>query len=134
MIAEYNFKKLADGTKQITNRTISCEVPQGLVLRPTLWNVFYDDLLVVETLPDVQLVRFADLALVAVARTSAQLRAAVNPTLEKVVEWTTSHGLQLEQQKSEAIILSRKCNYEDPVLMVEDFEVQISRCIRYLGM
>jgi len=88
-------------------KKVTCGVPQGSVLGPFLWNLFYDEMLNMEVPEGVQLVGFAnDLAVLAVARTSKDLEAAVNPTLSKVDAWTSSHGLQLAHNKTEAIMIS----------------------------
>lgn len=67
------------------NRKISGGVPQRSVLGSTLWNVFYDDFLNLDTPPGVKLIGFADdLAVVAVAKTTDSLENSINPTLTTV--------------------------------------------------
>jgi len=69
-------------------------VSQRSVLGPTLWNVFYDEILRMDVPEGVLLVRFADdLALLAAAQTLDALAGMVNPTLEAIDAWMGDHGL-----------------------------------------
>lgn len=64
---------------------ISCRVPQGSVIGPALWNLFYDDLLRLPVPPEVRLVGFAvDLAVVVTAHNVDLLEQASNPTLGRI--------------------------------------------------
>lgn len=57
-----------DGGTEGTRLPVTCGVPQGSVLGPTLWNLFYDGILRLPVHKDVKLIAFADdVAVVAVA-------------------------------------------------------------------
>lgn len=104
-----------------TSRPVTCGVPQGFVLGPALWNVAYDALLKIDVPPGVQLIGFADdLAIngnyvaYGTALTGQLLEDLVNPTLQRIDDWMTNHGLELAHQKTEAVILSRRRAYVPP--------------------
>ncbi|KAL4092451.1 hypothetical protein QTP88_026952 [Uroleucon formosanum] len=83
----------------------------------------------------VQLVGFADdLALLAVGETSDTLEEVVNPTLDAIDGWMGAHGLQLARHKTEAIMLTKKWAYRDPVFVVGGHTVPLLRKLRYLGL
>jgi len=130
---------LADRTlltgEEMAERPVTCGVPQGSVLGPTLWNVAYDSLLKLETPPGVQLVGFADdLAVVGTAVTGQQLEDAINPTLTAIDDWMQSRGLELAHQKSEAVVLSRRRAFVPPRLTVGGHLIPLRNEIRYLGV
>ncbi|KAL4134845.1 hypothetical protein QTP88_006546 [Uroleucon formosanum] len=117
------------------DKPVTGGVPQGSVLGPTLWNVFYDDILRMDVPEGVQLVGFADdLALLAVGETSDTLEEVVNPTLDAIDGWMGAHGLQLAWHKTEAIMLTKKWAYRDPVFVVGGHAVPLLRKLRYLGL
>lgn len=122
-------------------RAVTCGVPQGSVLGPTLWNVMYDDLLQTEMPGNIQgvssstLIAFADdVAILATGRTTADLEEAMNSSLNVVAEWMTEMGLSLSVNKTEAIMLTTKRGYQTPRFFLENVQLQLKEQIRYLGI
>jgi len=121
--------------EELAERPVSCGVPQGSVLGPTLWNIAYDSLLSLGVPPGVQLVGFADdLAVVGRAATSEQLEESMNRALEDIDRWMSSHGLELAHHKSEAVMLTRRLAYTRPRLRIGGHTISIKEDIRYLGV
>ncbi|VVC33691.1 Reverse transcriptase domain [Cinara cedri] len=116
-------------------KEVTCGVPQGSVLGPTLWNVFYDSLLDLEMPSGIELVAFADdVAVVGVAHTGELLAQILNPALDRVARWMRDNGLKLAAHKTVAVLLTKKNVYTLPELLIEGQPVEFSRSVRYLGV
>jgi hypothetical protein len=121
-----------DGAHQVR---MSCGVPQGSVLGPTLWNFMYDEVLRMEIPVGVRLVAFADdLAVVAMASQREDLERLVDGTLERVSDWMREAGLRLATRKTEAVLLTDKRRPRRIVFHLEGEEIVPKESVRYLGV
>ena len=74
------------------------------------------------------------MAVVAVAATIEELEWKCNETLEIVSCWMKAHGLQLTQEKSEAVLVTKGRKFEHPKLELDGCTIPLQDSIRYLGI
>ncbi|KAL4089758.1 hypothetical protein QTP88_024729 [Uroleucon formosanum] len=123
------------GDGDLTRIDVSCGVLQGSVIGPCLWNIFYDDLLRLELHESVKLVGFADdIALVITAPNAGLLENIGNAALRSIDRWMQDNGLQVAPQKSEAVVLTNKWAYRDPVFTLGGQQISVKPSKRYLGV
>lgn len=82
-------------------------VPQGLILGPAQWNIFYKGILKFNFLTSVEVVGYTDdLAIIAWALTTDEVETAITTALGQIQGWMDSNGLGLVPQKTELVLLS----------------------------
>lgn len=96
-------------------REINCGVPQGSVLGPAMWNLFFDGLLRKPLPEGARLIGFADdITLVVTRHTTEEGERVAWGSLAVISEWMDVHGLTLAAEKTKAIFLSRRKAYRQP--------------------
>ncbi|KAJ3661624.1 hypothetical protein Zmor_006012 [Zophobas morio] len=84
-------------------------VPQGSVLGPLLWNIFYDEVLRMEVPDGVKLIGYADdLAVIVRGKSEEDLRERTEEALRLVGAWMGNNGLSLAPDKSKAVLRKKK--------------------------
>lgn len=118
-----------------TEMVLSCGVPQGSVLGPTLWNVLYDDLLSMPLPRGVEYLAFADdVALVATVEETYTLEKMLSTAAKQVVTKLADIGLELAAQKSEAIVITGKRQHNEMTIDVNGTRILAGNNIKYLGI
>lgn len=134
IIASYlENRTLMIGDKRTMNMT--CGVPQGSVLGPTLWNVYYDGVLRIPAPWGVELIGYADdLAVVVTARTSEEIIRGANRALASISQWLSSKQLKLAAQKTEAVLLVGGRRVPSVQVEVEGTMIETKEALKYLGI
>ncbi|KAL4104344.1 hypothetical protein QTP88_019645 [Uroleucon formosanum] len=120
---------------EATEIDVTCGVPQGSVIGPTLWNVLYDGLLRTRLPVGVEYLAFADdVALIARANDSIKLEQLLTSSAQVVHSWLTGVGLALAEHKCEAMILTRTRTHNDMRIIINGHQVPSRNCLKYLGL
>ena len=102
---------------------------------PTLWNILYNDLLLMDQPIGVKLIGFADdVAMVVTAKSEETLMNIANTGLRRISNWMNERLLHLAPQKTEAVILTKKRKMHQLRFTVMETVVIPSPSIRYLGV
>lgn len=83
---------LISSDSELVEWRMRCDVLQGSIFRPTLWNIFYDGLFRLQLPNGASLVGFAnDFGLVVVNNTTDELEVALYESQAKIDSWIQKH-------------------------------------------
>lgn len=116
-------------------KTVEKGVPQGSVLGPDLWNLFYDNLLRLEMPEGIQLLAYADDVAI---RSTAPVPVLIEESLEEafvtINDWMEQHGISLAAEKTEAIVFTKRRVHNEVTINCAVHEIVSQASIRYLGV
>jgi Reverse transcriptase (RNA-dependent DNA polymerase)/Endonuclease-reverse transcriptase len=114
--------------------SVTCGVPQGSVLGPTLWNCFYDEMLRL-SIPHTSLVGYADdLIAVVTAKNKAALEENGSVALEKIFEKAAHMGITIAAPKTEAIVARGRRTVLSATFVTGGTTITTKEEMRYLGV
>lgn len=129
----------------LTDRTIitphgekmdmTCGVPQGSILGPTLWNIFYDQILHLDLGEGVKLVAYADdLAVVVHAKTTEILQNMADYAIIKISEKLREMNINLAPHKTEVVILEGRRKFKEITLNILGNNIRSQPHLKYMGI
>lgn len=110
-------------------------VPQGSVLGPLLWNIFYDQIFRLRYPEGVTIVGYADdVAILVEDREVENLEVKANQSLGIIDEWLESNKLQVSPAKSRCILFSGRRRVRGINIAIRGEHILEVSCTKYLGV
>lgn len=114
---------------------VTCGVPQGSVLGPTLWNLFYDQVLELPLEEGVEAVAYADdIAVLVKAKTVHELREKSTFAMKNVLSQLSKMGLRVAPEKTEVLIVAGRRTLRFVEIPIDEVMIASTECVKYLGV
>lgn len=114
---------------------MSAGVPQGSILGPLLWIIYYDSILKTPMPHGVTLLGYADdTAIVVKAKTEDLLTVNTNIALGRLQRAINKKQLQVEKTKTEAVILYGARSLKSLRFEIDDVIIETRNSLKYLGV
>lgn len=128
-----------------TNRLLTCSenlnfmmsagVPQGSVLGPTLWNIYFDPVVGLRTNSNVTISAYADdLAITVFAPSEDQLRTDLEHVIGSINETLNDNGLMLAREKTELVLLAGRRKLKSLIINIAGDRIESKPQTNYLGV
>ena len=109
--------------------------PQGSSCGPGLWNILYDNILTIKLPYTCEMIAFADdLVLLSRAPDIATLESRVNTALSLIVEQSNVIKITFNEAKTQAMLCTRRRQWQNPVFIMNEKRINIVDSIKYLGV